>query len=259
MNKAQIAKGEMHQTVSMKSGIRDNRPNRGMVASFLKDKIHPGADLSFVSAYFTIYAYEALKEQLDQAARLRFLFGEPSFIRGLDPEKRQQKSFRIEDDILKLTNKLEQKRIARECAEWISAKVDIRTVIRERFLHGKMYHIANQGVEEAILGSSNFTVHGLGLAANGNNIELNLEVDSNRDRRDLKAWFDELWNDETLVRDVKAEVLSYLEQLYQDRLGTAGPSHPRRARHWQRAEQDDTGLHGVQPDLDDLLARVQAA
>jgi SNF2 family DNA or RNA helicase len=47
-------------------------------------------------------------------------------------------------------------------------------------------------------------------------IELNLEVDSNRDRRDLKAWFDELWNDETLVRDVKADVLSYLEQLHQD-------------------------------------------
>jgi hypothetical protein len=70
-------------------------------------------------------------------------------------------------------------------------------------------------VEEAILGSSNFTVHGLGLAANGNNIELSLEVDSNRDRHNIKAWFDKLWNDKTLVRDVKAEVLSYLEQLYQ--------------------------------------------
>ena len=182
----------------------------------LKGKIHPGANLSFVSAYFTIYAYEALKEQLDQAERLRFLFGELSFIQGIAPEKRQRKSFRIEDDVLRPTNKLEQKRIARECAEWISAKVDIRTVIRESFLHGKMYHIVNQGVEEAILGSSNFTAHGLGLAANGNNIELNLEVDSNRDWRDLKAWFDELWDDETLVRDAKAEVLSYLERLYQD-------------------------------------------
>ena len=147
----------MDQAVSVKPGIRDNRPNRGTVASFLQDKIHSGANLSFVSAYFTIYAYEALKEKLDQADHLRFLFGEPSFVREIDPEKRQRKSFRIEDDILKLTNKLEQKRIARECAEWISAKVDIRTVIREGFLHGKMYHIANQGVEEAILGSSNFT------------------------------------------------------------------------------------------------------
>ena len=77
----------MNQAVSMKSGIRDNRPSRGTVASFLKDKIHPGADLSFVSAYFTIDAYEALKEQLDQAERLRFLFGEPTFIQGIDPEK----------------------------------------------------------------------------------------------------------------------------------------------------------------------------
>ena len=53
-----------------------------------------------------------------------------------------------------------------------------------------MYHIANAGVEEAILGSSNFTVRGLGLGTGNNNIELNLEVDSNRDRRDLKTWFD---------------------------------------------------------------------
>jgi len=56
-NKTQIAKGEMDQAVSMKSGIRDNRPSRGTVASFLKDKIHPGGDLSIVSAYFIMAQY----------------------------------------------------------------------------------------------------------------------------------------------------------------------------------------------------------
>ena len=198
------------------SGIRDNRPKRGTVAEFLKDKIGDGAALSFVSAYFTIYAYEALKETLLRAGSLRFLFGEPSFVQGLDPSKKQQKIFRIEDDQLALANRLEQKRIARECADWIRDKVDIRTVNREGFLHGKMYHIENGGSEDAILGSSNFTVRGLGLATSGNNIELNLEVDSSRDRRDLKAWFDELWDDDSLVKDVKNEVLSYLEQLYQN-------------------------------------------
>ena len=59
-----------------------------------------------------------------------------------------------------------------------------------------MYHIAHNEVESAILGSSNFTVRGLGLGTNGNNIELNLEVDGNRDRKDLKTWFDEIWNDD---------------------------------------------------------------
>ena len=64
--------------------------------------------------------------------------------------------------------------------------MDIRSIRHAQLLHGKMYHIANAGVEEAILGSSNFTVRGLGLGAGNNNIELNLEVDSARDRRDLK-------------------------------------------------------------------------
>jgi hypothetical protein len=79
-----------------------------------------------------------------------------------------------------------------------------------------MYHIAHNGTENAIMGSSNFTVRGLGLGTKYNNIELNLEVDSKRDTRDLKAWFDELWNDAELIEDVKQDVLLYLEQLYQN-------------------------------------------
>lgn len=197
------------------SGIRDNN-KRGAVADFLKAKIHSGSRLSVVSAYFTIYAYDALREHLDQIEHLDFLFGEPRFIASLDPDKTEKKAFILDSQGLHLANRLEQKRVARECAEWMRRKVDIRSIRHMQLLHGKMYHIANAGVEEAILGSSNFTVRGLGLGAGNNNIELNLEVDSNRDRRDLKVWFDELWNDPVLVEDVKAEVLQYLDQLYQN-------------------------------------------
>jgi len=199
----------------MSSGIRDNY-TRGNVGDFLKQKIRNGSALSIVSAYFTIYAYDSLKDKLDEIERLRFLFGEPSFIKSVDPDRSDNKSFRIENDQLELINQLQQKGIAAECATWIQNKVDIKSVKQSNLLHGKMYHIAHDEVEDAIIGSSNFTVRGLGLAANGNNIELNLEVDSNRDRRDLKAWFDELWNDTTLVEDVKQEVLQYLEQLYRN-------------------------------------------
>jgi hypothetical protein len=65
----------------------------------------------------------------------------------------------------------------------------------------------------ALLGSSNFTVNGLGLGASPN-IELNLVVDGDRDREDLLAWFNELWSDETLTDDEKDEVLRALEALY---------------------------------------------
>lgn len=77
------------------SGIRDNH-HRGTIGDFLKEKILQDSDISFVSAYFTIYAYAALKEQLDQINHLRFLFGEPQFIQSLDPDKTERKAFRIE-------------------------------------------------------------------------------------------------------------------------------------------------------------------
>ena len=50
------------------SGIRNNH-RRGLVADFLRAKIRTGSRLSVVSAYFTIYAYEALRAQLDQIGR----------------------------------------------------------------------------------------------------------------------------------------------------------------------------------------------
>ncbi len=199
-------------TKTLKSGIKDNR-NRGSVGEFLADKILPGSKLLAVSAYFTIYAYEALKEHLSQIEHLHFLFGEPKFIKSLDPNKTDKKSFKIEDEGITLANRLEQNRVAKECAEWIRQKVQIKSIKHANLLHGKLYHIDNNGVEEAIMGSSNFTVKGLGLATN-NNIELNLEVDSKRDRNDLKDWFHEIWNNDEIVEDVKDEVLAYLAQLY---------------------------------------------
>ena len=209
-----------HLVTPMNSGIRDNY-GRGSVGDFLRDQLQVGSTVSIVSAYFTIYAYKALQDKLDAIEHLRFLFGEPRFVRSLDPDKTQKMSYRIEDNGLKLANRLEQSRIARACAEWIRQKVEIRSIKRANLLHGKMYHIANAGphgtsVEEAILGSSNFTLSGLGLGNGNNNIELNLVVDSNRDRQDLLAWFAAIWNDDELVEDVRDKVLEYLAQLYQD-------------------------------------------
>lgn len=195
------------------SGLRDNY-TRGTVADFLKGKIQDGSRLSVVSAYFTIYAYDALKDYLDRIDHFDFLFGEPSYVNRLDPSKTEKKAFIIDSDGLALSNRLQQKRVAKECAEWIEQKVDIKTIKQSNLLHGKMYHIATSGVEDAILGSSNFTVRGLGLGEGGNNIELNLIVDSNRDRQELKQWFKEVWGDEKLVKDVKEDVLLDLRKLY---------------------------------------------
>jgi len=199
------------------SGIRDNY-YCGKVADFLKLHIRDGSKMSVVSAYFTIYAYAALQEQLDRIEHMDFLFGEPSYVKALDPSKSETKAFFIADDGIKLANLLQQKWVARACAEWIRKKVDIKTVSKVGFLHGKLYHIANDGQDSvAILGSSNFTIRGLGLQDGGSNVELNLIASDPADRDALKAWFDRLWADPGLVKDVKEEVLQYLEQVYENR------------------------------------------
>ncbi len=198
-----------------KSSIRDNYLGES-VGDFLKDKIEDGSSLSFVSAYFTIYAYHALKESLTDIDELRFLYGEPRFVKNVNAGETDKKTFKIEDEGLKFEDRLKQNWIAKECADWIKDKVQIRSIKQSNLMHGKMYHISNNGVDDAIIGSSNFTARGLGLSSTRNNIELNLEVDSNRDRSDVKLWFDKIWNDQKLVEDVKEDVLLYIEQLYQN-------------------------------------------
>ena len=195
-------------------GIKDNH-SRGKVADYLAAKLADGSRLSVVSAYFTIYAYEALSKELDGIESLRFLFGEPRFIQSLDPDKTDKKAFKIEDEGLELANRLQQKEVAKRCAEWITSRVEIRSIRESNLLHAKLYHIDDGKREHALMGSSNFTRRGLGLS-NTPNIELNMVVDSDRDRSDLKVWFDELWADAALVEDVKAKVLEYLAQLYVD-------------------------------------------
>lgn len=194
------------------SRLLDNHA-RGSVGEFLRDRTRAGSDLSVVSAFFTIYAYHALRTPLDGIASMRFLFGEPNFIKTIDPNKERRLSAHIEHDELQLEQQLQQSRIAKACADWISSRVEVRSVRKPGFVHGKLYHIQQGDYEKAVLGSSNFTVQGLGLGKRPN-IELNLEVTDSRDHEDLKQWFEELWNNTSLVEDVKQQVLEHLERLY---------------------------------------------
>jgi len=197
---------------NLPSGIWDNF-SRDNIGEYLKKNITDKSKLSFVSAYFTIYAFEALKNQLINVEELKFLFGEPSFV--LDPEKTDPKEFDIAESELRLRNRLSQKTIARECADWIKEKVQIRSMNQSDFLHGKMYHMEDvNGIENAILGSSNFTLNGIGLG-NKKNIELNIELNDKRDVQDLRNWFDEIWDGKYSI-DVKDKILEYLEILYAD-------------------------------------------
>lgn len=197
--------------VGFRTGIRDNR-GRGSAADFVRERVGSGSKLSIVSAYFTSSAYACLRDNLDSAASTRLLFGEPRFLSIVESESLVPPAFQLAENGLALVDQLRQRRTAQQCANWIRRSVEIRSVRTLGLLHGKMVHVHDGAREHALLGSSNFTVNGLGLGQRPN-IELNLVVDSDRDRADLLSWFDELWSDEELTSDVKNEVLQRLEQL----------------------------------------------
>ncbi len=203
----------MSQTPSQLLGILDNY-SRGKAGKFVAEYLSSDTELSIVSAYFTIQAYGALKDKLNQINNLRFLFGEPKFLSNINQDLNTSREFMLTEQGLELGNQLFQRKLAKDCADWIEQKVQIRSVKQTAFLHGKMYHIKNGEVARALLGSSNFTIPGLGFRENGNNVELNLVVDSDRDREDLLAWFNEWWSKDELTEDVTEVVLRELARLY---------------------------------------------
>ena len=187
---------------------------RRRVGDVLREQIDAGARLSIVSAYFTIYAFAELRGALRQAAHTRFLYGEPRGVGRIDPSAEEAKAFRLtEDGGIDLQHALAQKPLARACAEWIERCVDIRTITRANFLHGKLYHVARgDGADAALIGSSNFTRRGLGYGA-APNLELNLDVTPAADRAALLDWFDDLWRDEARTEDAKQQVLEALHRI----------------------------------------------
>lgn len=88
--------------------------------------IKKGDKLSIAAACFSIYAYQALKKQLDGIDELRFIFTSPTFLHEKAPkEKREfyiprldrERSLYGTEFEVKLRNELTQKAIARECAD----------------------------------------------------------------------------------------------------------------------------------------------
>jgi|GEM_PF-2096812 len=110
-------KGEVVST----SGLRDNH-SRGKAGDFLRENIVSGSELSFVSAYFTVHAYQALRDELESASKLRFLFGEPSFIRSIEKDGKQSRQFQLADQGLTLANQLSQKKLAQMDAKLLLSR-----------------------------------------------------------------------------------------------------------------------------------------
>ena len=193
------------------SHILDNQA--ATVDDYLRRNLRGADAFDLASAYFTIYGYELLAEELDRVGSVRFLFGDPTSVEDLDPGADEPKSFEVTERGLEPNHTLQQKALAKQCARWVSKdSVAVRSISRANFLHGKMYLTASPESASGVVGSSNFTKRGLG-GSNRPNLEINLATDDADTLAELQDWFDRLWGNDLLTKDVKQEVLDSLERI----------------------------------------------
>jgi len=185
--------------------------------------IEKGSKLSIASACFSIYAYQALKKQLDGIDELRFIFTSPAFVTEKAPkEKREfyiprlnrERSLYGTEFEVKLRNKLSQKAIARECAEWIREKVKFRSNTTNGSID-TFFDISSGDAGYSYTPMYGFTTADLGCER-GNNITHTTIKFSHTESTQFLDGFNQIWNDKSLLQNVTDEVIDSITAAYNE-------------------------------------------
>ena len=198
----------------------DNK--REKVVDELKNALRKGSNLSVISAYFTIYAYEHLKKEMSRIEKMRFLFKEPTFVKKDDELLRQyyidrkgEKDISGNEFEIRLRNEMKQSSIAKECSKWIRNKVEMKSFKKPNPAQPRMIHIDNPKDAVMINGTVDFTTDGLGITPS-NRIDSNMCIYGKDMTAAFLHQFDEIWNDNMTVEDVKEKVLEQMQILYKE-------------------------------------------
>lgn len=207
--------------------ILDNR-NTGTVGDALKEEIQEGAKLSILASQLSIYAYKELRDKLNKVDNVRFLFTEPTFTENKEvkEEKREfllRKKYREtslagNEYEIALKNELNQGVIAKEFAQWIKEKVEIKSVKDNKDRPQIMFKgisIQNETDESVIQGSLDFDASGLGYAPSPVYVMNHFTKDKVSTQQFI-GWFNQFWDNEEFVEDIKSEVLDSIQTMYKE-------------------------------------------
>ncbi len=191
----------------------------------LKQVLSSGnSQISIAAASFSIYAYEALKEELEKVDSVNFIFTSPTF--NTDKTEKQKREFYIpklnrerslfgSDFEIRLRNQLTQRAIARECADWIRRKARFKTNIT----HGSMNSFINikDGDETyTYMPFNEFTTTELGLDRGNNICPMVVGMPGHSSTDMFLKNFAELWKDEEKFQDVTDKVIENIETVYKE-------------------------------------------
>ncbi|MCG7983369.1 MAG: SNF2-related protein [Candidatus Thiodiazotropha lotti] len=188
--------------------LLDNR-NNGYVGEELRKRSFEDSKLAVLSSLFTIYGYAALRKELSKLSDSRLLL--------TDWQNQTLQSVVGTEAEVRLTNQLNQRLIARECAKWIRGKVEVKASREPHQFSQNLIHLmANGSVDSfAVHGSATLTPTGLG-EVRSNGLQMNTGITDTETTQQLLAWFDGIWSDETSATDIRKELLERLDLIAAD-------------------------------------------
>lgn len=194
----------------------------------LRRTIAPGAKLKIAASCFSIYAFESLKTELEGIESLEFIFTSPTFVPSevTDRLKKERREFHIPkgeperslygtEFEIQLRNKLTQKAIARECADWMRRKAVFRSNRGKSPMQQFACVSAETGhsVYQPLMG---FTAVDLGYQPGDAVSNFVNKMDDPNFTRHYLALFDQIWRNPHTLEDVTERVCEHIASVYQE-------------------------------------------
>lgn len=185
----------------------------------LKVEIKKGSKLSVAAACFSIYAFQALKHELESIDELRFVFTAPTFVVDrLNKEKREfyipklnrERSLCGTEFEVKLRNELTQRAIAKECADWIKQKARFKSNISDLNMQG--FIVLDEISYSPITG---FSTADIGCERGNNAYSFVYKAGAPFTSQYLDT-FNILWHDSERLQDVTDEVIENIAAAYNE-------------------------------------------
>ena len=185
--------------------------------------ISNGSKISIAATCFSIYAYKELKEQLEQIDECRFIFTAPTFIK--EKTEKQKREFYIprlnrENSLygtefeLKLRNEMNQKAIAKECADWIKRKATFKSNITGENMTG-FVNVTNSNSATTYMPINGFTTVDIGCERGNNTYNMVNRFESPFADTYINL-FESLWNDKNKLQDVTDIVIDNMTSVYNE-------------------------------------------
>ena len=195
----------------------------------LKGSLVPGSRLKVAASCFSIYAYEALKAELEQVDAVQFIFTSPTFVQGqatdkLPKEKREffipklerERSLYGTEFEIQLRNQLTQRAIARECADWIRRKASFRSNATKSLMQ-QMACVQPAAAEATVyFPLQGFTAVDLGYQQGSALSNIVNKFSGTAMTDGYLRLFDQIWNDREKLEDVTAEVRDHISSIYSE-------------------------------------------